>query len=145
MCPWKVRYWLRIAKYRQSQLGTVLTQRGHKEQDTQYKYRPYVKLRCANNYSRGKAISITYSVVYVGACTCACVRAFSLAYPACKTYVPYCDVICGLWLHNIFRHYLINSMICRKRLLSTKYVFWLSLRLLSKTFLTLKEFSEILS
>jgi hypothetical protein len=42
---------------------------------------------------------------------CMRLRAYSLAYPACKVYEPYCDVICGLWLHPIFRHYLRNGTI----------------------------------
>jgi hypothetical protein len=66
------------------------------------------------------------------------VRACSLAYPACNAYAPYCDVICGLGLHRIFRHYLINSVILGEKLWNIKCVFWFSLQLLSKTFLLLK-------
>ena len=29
-------------------------------------------------------------------------RACKLAYPAFNAYASYCDVICGLWLHQIF-------------------------------------------
>jgi hypothetical protein len=56
-----------------------------------------------------------YIFVCVRACACLCVRACSLAYPACNAYAPYCDVICGPHsLHHIFRHYLINGAIFGK-------------------------------
>jgi hypothetical protein len=69
-------------------------------------------------------ISITYFS------TCGCVRlrvggwmgwrigvcACSLYYQACKARAPYCHGW-PLWLHHIFRHYLIKGMIFRKRLL----------------------------
>jgi hypothetical protein len=66
----------------------------------------------------------TISIIFV--CVCACVRASvgagsvgvcmpmrarCLAHSACNAYAPYCDVICGLWLQQIFRQYLINSTI----------------------------------
>ena len=82
-------------------------------------------------------------------CVCACVwvprrvsvcirvRTCSLFYPACNAYALYCDVFCGLWVHHIFRHYLINGTIFRKKLLDIKCVFWFSLQLLSMTFLIL--------
>jgi hypothetical protein len=38
----------------------------------------------------------------VGTCMSVCVC--SLAYLVCNLYAPYCDVICDLWLHHIFRH-----------------------------------------
>jgi hypothetical protein len=56
----------------------------------------------------------------VGMCMCA--RACSLAFPTYNAYAPYCDVICGLWLHRIFRHYLINGTIFGKKLLNIKCV-----------------------
>ena len=63
------------------------------------------------------------------------IRACSLANPACNSYAPYCDVICGpLGLHHIFRHYLINGAIFGKKLLNIKCVFLFSLQLLSETF-----------
>ena len=65
---------------------------------------------------------------------CACVgaqergrvhaRECSPAYPACKAYVPYCDVICGLWRHHIFRYYLIKDTIFGgKKIIEHKTVF----------------------
>jgi hypothetical protein len=36
-----------------------------------------------------------------------CLRASSLAYPACNTHAPCC--LRPLWLHHIFRHFLING------------------------------------
>jgi hypothetical protein len=61
----------------------------------------------------------------------------SLRYPACNVLAPYCH----LWpapLYNIFPHYLINGTTFEKKLLSTKCVFWLSLQILSETFLILR-------
>jgi hypothetical protein len=63
----------------------------------------------------------------------------SLNYPACNAHAPNCH----LWiarLYNIFRLYLINCTIFekKKKLLNTKCVFWLSLHLLSETFLILR-------
>jgi len=47
--------------------------------------------------------------------------------------------ICGLpRFYNIFPHYLINGTIFEKKLLKTKCVFWISLQLLSVTFLILR-------
>ena len=43
-----------------------------------------------------------------------------------------------LWLHRIFRHYLINDAILGQMLLRVKCVFLFSLHLLSKTFLILR-------
>jgi hypothetical protein len=61
-----------------------------------------------------------------------CVR--TLSYPACNAQAPYVH----LWpvrLYNIFSHYVINCTIFEKRLLNPKGLFWLSLQLLSETFL----------
>jgi hypothetical protein len=45
----------------------------------------------------------------------------------------------SLWLHQIFRHYLINGTIFeKKKLLNVKCVFWFSLQLLSEAFLILR-------
>ena len=63
-------------------------------------------------------------------CTC------SLAYPACNAFAP--CVICGLCLHHISRHYLINGTIFGKKLWNIKCVVWFSLRVLSETFLILR-------
>jgi hypothetical protein len=61
-----------------------------------------VTLRLVRNYCcRGKAKSITYLCVCarmrIRACAQAHGRAYacSLAYPACNSYAPYCDVTCG--------------------------------------------------
>ena len=43
-----------------------------------------------------------------------------------------------LWLHHIFRHYLINDTIFGKKVPEIKYVFRFSLHLLSKAFLMLR-------
>jgi hypothetical protein len=47
--------------------------------------------------------------VYARVGVCMRVPACSLAYTACNWYAPYCYVICGLCLHNIFRLYLTND------------------------------------
>ena len=39
-----------------------------------------------------------------------------------------------VWLYHIFPHYLINYTTIRETLLSTEYVFWFSVQLLSETF-----------
>ena len=42
-----------------------------------------------------------------------------------------------VWFHTVFPHYLINGKIFGKKLLNVKCAFWLSLQLLSETFLIL--------
>jgi hypothetical protein len=59
--------------------------------------------RSGNHCCCGKATSITYF------CVC------SLIYPAREAHAPYYTVICGLWLHHIFRRYPITP--CNKLLL----------------------------
>ena len=59
-------------------------------------------------------------------------RASSLTYPAWNAPRYH---LRPLWLHHIFRHYLINSTICGKSLLNIKCVFWFSLQHLFETFL----------
>jgi hypothetical protein len=49
---------------------------------------------CAGSRERGR--------VHARARVRACVRAWSLAYAACKTYAPYCDVTCGPSVSAIF-------------------------------------------
>jgi hypothetical protein len=80
-------------------------------------------------------LKIIYLSAYVSALACGvpgCVgvwmraRAYILAYPACKAYAPYCDVIYGLWLNHIFRHCLINGTIFGKTWSNTKCVSILS-------------------
>ena len=52
--------------------------------------------RSRNQCCRPKAVSHISLRVRVRTC--------SLTYPARNAYAPYCIVICGLWLHHIFRH-----------------------------------------
>jgi hypothetical protein len=63
----------------------------HYKQHSQYTYNVTLR-RVRDCCCRGKAINIAYLW-----CVClrACVRACTLAYPACNSYAPYCDVICG--------------------------------------------------
>jgi hypothetical protein len=63
---------------------------------------------------------------------CVRTRACNLANPARNAYAPYCDVMWPLWLHYIFRHYLINDAIFGKKSLNIKYMFQFSLQLLCK-------------
>jgi hypothetical protein len=65
------------------------------------------------------------------ASACACERVALLIQYATRVR----NVICGLRLHQIYRHYLINGTIFRKKLLNIKYMFGFSLRLLFETFL----------
>jgi len=53
----------------------------------------------------------------------------SLMYPVCKTHVLY-FYIWPVRFNSIFPHYLINSSIFRKKLLSIKRVSWFSLQIL---------------
>jgi len=74
------------------------------------------------------------------ACVCVCVCICSLRYSACNVHAQYCH-LWPVWLYNIFPLYLINGTIFgggEKKLLNTKCVFWLSLQILSATFLTLR-------
>jgi hypothetical protein len=71
--------------------------------------------------------------VSVWVCVCVC----SLSYPACNEHAPYCH----LWvvrLFSIFPNYLIYVKISEKKVLKTKCVFWVSLKMFSGTFLILK-------
>jgi hypothetical protein len=67
-----------------------------------------------------------YMRVRVGGCTCSgmCFLVCSLTYPPCNP-PPYCHLR-PLWLHHIFRHYLINGTIFGKKVLNIKCVFWFS-------------------
>jgi len=59
--------------------------------------------------------------------------------PACKAHLPYYIVTSGLSGSAIFfLHYLTNGTIFGKSLLKLKCLFWLSLQLLSETFLILR-------
>jgi hypothetical protein len=74
-----------------------------------------------NNCCSGKVINITYFGV--------CAR---LSYSWCNAHAPYCLRL--LWLHHIFRLYLINGLIFGKMLMDIKCVFWFSLQILFGTF-----------
>ena len=65
------------------------------------------------------------------------VRVCSLRYPARNAHAPYCR----LWparLYNISPHYLVKGTIFELQLLNTKCVFWVSVQLLTETFLILR-------
>jgi hypothetical protein len=69
----------------------------------------------------------------------------SLTCPVRNAHAPFCHLF-SLRLYCILPHYLINGTVYRKKkLLSTKCVFWFSLQILSDTFLILKKWSEIWS
>jgi hypothetical protein len=71
---------------------------------------------------------------------CVCVRAHvlvALSSMQSPCTVLYCHLR-PLWLHHIFPHYLINSTVSGKKLLTIKCVFPFSLQLLSETFLILR-------
>ena len=85
-----------------------------------------------------KQLSIIYFCVCVHTCergcrkrvcTCACVAL--LIQHATRRHIA----ICGLWLHRIFRHYLINGMIFGEMLLNIQYAFQFSLQHLLEKFL----------
>ena len=71
---------------------------------------------------------------------CVCVHRCSLTYPARKA-PPYCHLR-PLWLHHIFRHYLINGTIFGKRLLNTKCVLIVT-RTFIWTFLILRRIQHV--
>ena len=60
------------------------------------------------------------------ACVRGCARVHGHAsiqplYPACNAYAPCCDVICGpLWLHHIFRYYLIKLRFSKQEVIEHK-------------------------
>ena len=97
------------------------------------------KARSRNHYYSGKAKSVTYFWVCV--CVCVCeraggvgvgtrgagmfLRACSLNCPACNA-PSYCHLR-TLWLHHVFRNYLINDTVFGKMLLNIKCVFLFSL------------------
>ena len=86
-----------------------------------------------NHCCNGKAISITFFCVCVGARACDCARVALLMQHAKRRHVS-----CGLWLHQIFRHFLINDTIFGKTLLNIKCVFSFYLQRLSETFLIIR-------
>ena len=67
----------------------------------------------------------------------------SLIYLACNAYVPHCH-LWPAWLYHIFPH-LMNSTIFWRKLLNIKFVFWFSLRVLSRTYSFLEKLSDIVN
>ena len=72
----------------------------------------------------------------------ACAPVALLIQHARNARAPYCIVICGLWLHHIIRHYVINDTVFGKKLFNIKCVSRFSLQLLSKTFLILRRMQQ---
>jgi hypothetical protein len=66
----------------------------------------------------------------------------SLMYPACNAHAPY-SLLWSVPLYNIFPHHLVNGTIFERRLLNIKRVFRVFLQLLSETFFTVRELSEM--
>jgi hypothetical protein len=107
-----------------------------------------IEARSCNQFFCGKAVSITYSVcvcecVRMHSCVCVgmgvghgrwclCLRACSLSNPA-RNAPPYSHLR-PLWLHLVFRHYLINGTIFGKKSLKIERLFWFSLQRVLKTF-----------
>ena len=94
--------------------------------------------RSRNRCCRGKAISFTFVCVLRG-CTVAgiCLRVCNLNYPACNAHAPDCHLQ-PLWLHHIFRHYVIYGTILGNKLLNIKCVFWFSIQFVFEIFLILR-------
>jgi hypothetical protein len=77
-----------------------------------------------------------------GACECAYLRVGSRASACMEPCLASRKCVCvilwrhlwPLWLHEIFRHYLINGTIFGEMLSNLKHVFWFFLQCLSKTF-----------
>ena len=90
--------------------------------------------RLRNYCCRGKAISITYFCVWASAC--------SFTNPVCIA-PQYCHLR-PLWLHHIFRHYLINGTIFGKKVTEHKTCFVILHNSYLKQF-SFYEFSEILT
>ena len=65
-----------------------------------------------------------------------CLRTCNLTYPACNARAPYCPR--PLWLHHIFRRYLVNGTNFGKKLLNMKYVLWFFMQLSFETLLILR-------
>ena len=76
----------------------------------------------------------------VSGCECMgvgeCPRACSVTYPVSHVQAPYCLRL--LWLHHIFRYYLINGTIFGKTLRDINCVFLFSLQILFETFIILR-------
>jgi hypothetical protein len=107
--------------------------------------------RAENSFFSWKTINITYFCVCVCVCACLCeswcVGVCALA-PVCALahlalLIQYAKrrrhVLCVVFLHNIFRHYLINGMIFGRTSLNIKRVFWFFLQRLFVTFLIIRK------
>ena len=75
-------------------------------------------------------------------CGCKGAGAFAHVWPHLSSIESACSILYyhlwRLWLHHIFRHYLVKRTIFGKKLLNRKCVFWCSLQLLFETFLTVR-------
>ena len=98
---------------------------------------------CVCVYALARVRECVRGCAWVGRCTGAgvCLRACSVTYPVCHAQAPYC--LRPLWIHHIFRHYLINGMIFGKMSLNIKFQFLYSFCLKHVPFWG--EISEILS
>jgi hypothetical protein len=73
---------------------------------------------------------------WLSGCGCTSAGVCLLSYPECHAQAPY--FLRDLWLHHIFRHYLINGTILGKKSLDMKCVSWLFLQLLLEKILILR-------
>ena len=94
-----------------------------------WKSKKYYVFLCACAHKRA-SVGVTYTGAWLRAC--------GLTYPVCHAQSSYC--LWPLWLHHVFRHYLVNGTIFekKKKLLNLKCLFWFSLQLLFETFLILR-------
>jgi hypothetical protein len=70
-----------------------------------------------------------------------CVCALALVMSACKSQLFYAALhyrVWSVWYNQIFSHYLINGIIFEKKSYWTWNVFWVSLQILTETFLLLR-------
>jgi hypothetical protein len=97
---------------------------------------------CACSHGWGHACACVRPCVCGYTSAGVCLRVCGLTYPSCFAQAPYC--LRPLWLHHIFRHYLINGTIFGETLLNTKCVFLFSLQLLFETFLILRRIQRVI-
>ena len=86
-----------------------------------------------------------HEVLHISACAHACVRACSLAYPACNAYGPHSDVICGLWLHIFDIISETERFSKKKKVIEYKMCFHLLYNFCIEHFSSLEEFRKTLS
>ena len=88
------------------------------------------------------AVESNQYYIFVCVCVCVCVSGcrcmgvYFLSYSVCHAQTPY--FLRPLWLHHIFRHYLINDTIFGEKSLNKKCVFCFSLQRLFGMLLILK-------